>query len=229
MKNKLLNFFLITFFIIFFVHLLKDITQDILKISTPLDYIGDLKEILSSFSLSTQIIYYAFGVLSVIAELFLVIAIPIYLFKKKKNLLISIYLITIFLVTYFITVYSFFIFNPSNFYLSTPNKEIINYSIDNTKYKLLVADTPKEWQKGLMFYKNKNELKGSDGMIFIFPEKQVRTFWNKNTYMDLDIFWMNEEKIIGQSFLPSIAKSKQIVTVSSPEPANKVIEIIIKN
>ena len=226
MKNKLLNFFLIIIFIIFFTHLLKDITQDILHIQTSLDYLGDVKEVFSSFTPIIKIIYFIFGVLSVLGEIFLVITIPMFLFKKRGNLLKSIYIVTIFLITYFITVSSFPFFNPSNFYFSTPNKEFINYSINNTKYKLLVADEQEEWQKGLMFYKNKQELKGADGMIFIFPDKDYRTFWNKNTYLDLDVYWLNDDKVVGKSFLPSILKSKKVVTVGSGEEVNRVVEII---
>lgn len=226
MKKKLLNFFLIIIFIIFFTHLLKDITQDVLHIQTSLDYLGDVKEVFSSFTPIIKIIYFIFGVLSVLGEIFLVITIPMFLFKKRGNLLKSIYIVTIFLITYFITVSSFPFFNPSNFYFSTPNKEFIYYSINNTKYKLLLADEQKEWQKGLMFYKSKKELKGADGMIFIFSDKEIRSFWNKNTYLDLNLYWLDEDKIAGKSFLPSILKSKEIITVNSGKEVNKVVEII---
>lgn len=77
-----------------------------------------------------------------------------------------------------------------------------------------------------MFYKNKQELKGADGMIFLFPDKQVRSFWNKNTHLDLDIYWMNDKEIVGKSFLPSILKSKEIVVVKSVGEVNKVVEIV---
>jgi len=226
MKNKLLNFILIIIFIIFFTHLLKNITQDILKIKTPLDYIGDLKEVLSSFSKQVLVIYYIFGALSILGEIFLVILIPLLLFKKRKSLLKPILIITALLIAYFLVVYSMLFLNPSNFYFSTPNKEFINYSIDNVKYKLLVADEQNEWEKGLMFYKDKKELKGADGMIFIFPDQDYRTFWNNNTYLDLEIYWLDDNKVVGKSFLPSILKSKEIVTVNSGEEVNRVIEII---
>lgn len=226
MKSKLRNFFLIIIFIVFFTHLLKDITQDILKITTPLDYLGDVKEILSSFSLTAKIIYFIFGVLSVFGELFLVITIPIFLFKKKKDLLKLIYITTFLLIIYFITVYSILFLNPANFYFSTPDKDFINYSIDNIEHKFLIADSPEEWQKGLMFYKSKQELKGTDGMIFIFPEKEIKSFWNKNTYLDLDIYWMEGEKVVGKSSLPSIEKSKEVVIVGSKVKVDRVIEII---
>jgi len=226
MKNKLFNLFLIIIFIIFFVHLLKDITQDILNIQTPLDYLGDVKEILSSFSPIDRIIYYSLGVPSVLGEIFLVITIPIFLFKKKISLLKPIYITILLLIAYFITIYSLLFLNPSNFYFSTPNKEFINYSISNIKHKLLVADSPDEWQKGLMFYKDKQELKGADGMIFIFPDKQIRNFWNKNTYLDLNLYWLDGEVVVGKSFLPSILKSKETVVVKSPDKVNRVVEII---
>src|SRR3990167_7212503 len=67
------------------------------------------------------------------------------------------------------------------------NFEIINYKIQNKTHKLLVADTPEKWEKGLMFFR---KLDGVDGMIFIFPDKQPRIFWNKNTLMDLDLLWI---------------------------------------
>ncbi|OGK16701.1 hypothetical protein A2774_00170 [Candidatus Roizmanbacteria bacterium RIFCSPHIGHO2_01_FULL_39_12c] len=98
----------------------------------------------------------------------------------------------------------------------------IFYKLEDKNLRLLVADTPEKWQKGLMYFRT---LEGVDGMIFIFPDSEIRTFWNKNTYMDLDIYWINGDKVVGKNYLPSIEQSKRIVTVSSPEPADKVIEI----
>lgn len=105
------------------------------------------------------------------------------------------------------------------------NFSITSYNLGRKDYKLLVADTPEKWEKGLMFFE---KLDGVDGMIFIFPDKQVRTFWNKNTLMDLDLYWMDGEILIGKSFLPSIEKSKEIIAVNSVKPVNKVIELIKK-
>ncbi len=113
----------------------------------------------------------------------------------------------------------------SNFIKNYPNLSVMSYTIQNKTYKLLVADTQAKWEKGLMFYRVLNEV---DGMIFLFPDSAPRTFWNQNTLMDLKLLWINNDKVIGQSDLPSIEKSQQIVTVSSPGPANKVIELPIK-
>lgn len=99
---------------------------------------------------------------------------------------------------------------------------ILNYKLLTTNYQLLVADTPEKWTKGLMYFRS---LEGVDGMIFIFPDKQPRTFWNKNTLMNLDLYWLDENQVIGKSYLPSIEKSKEVVVVNSPNPVDKVVEI----
>lgn len=74
-----------------------------------------------------------------------------------------------------------------------------------------------------MFYKKPVDF---DGMIFVFPDKQVRSFWNKNTYLGLDIYWMDGETLIGKSYLPSILKSKEIVIVESQKKVDRVIELV---
>lgn len=103
------------------------------------------------------------------------------------------------------------------------NSNTIEYQVDGKIYRLLVADDEIERNKGLMFVKKKE---GFDGMIFIYPDKQVRTFWNQNTFVELDVYWLDDDKVVGKSFLPSIEKSKTPVTVSSEKEVNKVIEIM---
>ncbi len=123
----------------------------------------------------------------------------------------------IFLLLLFLALYFFVIRN------NCPNKNAKIYKINNKNYCLLTANNQSEWERGLMFYKKPVDF---DGMIFIFPEKQARSFWNKNTYVDLDLYWMNDEKVVSKSLLPSINKSKEIVTVGSEVKVNRVMEII---
>lgn len=86
-NNKLLKVWRIALFPIFIfvlAHFLKDLTQDILKISTPLDLLGDAKEDLSCLSKSLQSVYlYGLGGLSIVAEIFLLITIP-KIWKRKE-------------------------------------------------------------------------------------------------------------------------------------------------
>ncbi len=112
-------------------------------------------------------------------------------------------------------------------YVRLPGKQYkgwrqISYRLENRNYRLLVAKNQSQWEQGLMYFR---KLDGVGGMIFEFPDKQYRTFWNKNTYMNLKLYWLDGDKVVGTSDLPSIEKSGSIITVSSPAPVNNVIEM----
>lgn len=104
------------------------------------------------------------------------------------------------------------------------NYETIEKEVDGQKFTLVIADTRAKWQQGLMHVRNPVPY---DGMIFISDRAVPQVFWNMNTFEDLDIYWLRNDEIIGKSFLPSIEK-KGMTTVSSPGPADTVIEVIRK-
>lgn len=135
----------------------------------------------------------------------------------KKNYYLFVFIIFSLLIIF---LFALNIFLPKENY---PGYQIIDYKLRGKSHHLLVADTSVKWEKGLMNYK---KLKGVDGMIFIFPDKRIRNFWNKNTYLDLDIYWLNDDQVVGKTFLPSIKKNKDIIIVTSPEMVNKVIELV---
>jgi len=57
-----------------------------------------------------------------------------------------------------------------------------------------LADTPDLWRQGLMFRKHLPE---NHGMLFKFDNSQVLKFWGLNTYIPLDIAFVdNDKKII---------------------------------
>ncbi|HAV39959.1 MAG: DUF192 domain-containing protein [Aquificota bacterium] len=88
--------------------------------------------------------------------------------------------------------------------------------------RLMVADTQEEREKGLMGYRY---LVGYDGMVFVYKDKRIRHFWNKNTYLELDLYWIEGNKLVGRSYLPPVDKAG-IVIVSSPKPVDAVVELI---
>jgi len=54
-----------------------------------------------------------------------------------------------------------------------------------------VADTPLKRAQGLMF---RDSLAPERGMLFIFTEPQLWSFWMKNTRISLDIVWLDQKK-----------------------------------
>jgi uncharacterized membrane protein (UPF0127 family) len=51
-----------------------------------------------------------------------------------------------------------------------------------------VAATPEERSEGLMY---RDEVPDGTGMLFVFPDSRVRSFWMANTYVPLDIAYLD--------------------------------------
>jgi len=60
----------------------------------------------------------------------------------------------------------------------------------NKCFKVEIPLSPEEFYQGLMFRKH---LDYDKGMLFIFEEPKKYGFWMKNTYIPLDIIWLNQE------------------------------------
>lgn len=73
---------------------------------------------------------------------------------------------------------------------------IILFSYDNTRevcfesrcIDVKIADSSEERARGLMFVR---ELDEDEGMLFVFPEEDKYGFWMKNTFIPLDIIWID--------------------------------------
>jgi len=101
--------------------------------------------------------------------------------------------------------------------------EVTKINIENKNYKVVIANKPDQWQQGLMNIRKPVDF---DGMLFVFPYKSKQSFWNKNTLVDLRLLWLSDGQVVGEVDLPSIEKSRTIVTVSSPDAVDSVLEII---
>lgn len=88
--------------------------------------------------------------------------------------------------------------------------------------KIELADNDFEHQTGLMYRK---QMDTNKGMLFIFEEIRIRSFYMKNTYIPLDIIYINSDNTIinivknaeplNESSLPSEAPAKYVLEINA--------------
>lgn len=84
-----------------------------------------------------------------------------------------------------------------------------------------IAQTPERQSRGLMF---RQELCEACGMLFVYDEPQILSFWMKNTYIPLDIIFLNSSLQIIDIYRDTIPLNDQIIYQSS-RPAQYVLEV----
>jgi len=89
-----------------------------------------------------------------------------------------------------------------------------------TKIDLEISDTEYDRQLGLMFRKS---MELNEGMLFIFPEQEPLSFWMRNTYIPLDMIFINADKKIVTIHKNTKTLSDQ--SYASTEPAQYVVEV----
>lgn len=74
--------------------------------------------------------------------------------------------------------------------LKQPQAEVCFH---NHCFKVGLAATPEQRARGLMF---KRDLPYQEGMLFLFDKEDRHSFWMKNTFVPLDIIWIDKDKRI---------------------------------
>ncbi|TYB73818.1 DUF192 domain-containing protein [Bizionia saleffrena] len=84
-----------------------------------------------------------------------------------------------------------------------------------------LALTQTERDLGLMY---RNELKDNQGMLFVFPDSQPRSFYMRNTHISLDIIYLDhnraivsiqrEAKPMDESSLPSESAAQYVLEIN---------------
>lgn len=102
---------------------------------------------------------------------------------------------------------------------------------DNQKLTLEIADNDAETTQGLMY---RRTMPDSCGMIFIMKEYEPQKFWMKNTYIPLDIVYLDESKKIvtiqanttpfSEAGVESYEKAKFVLEVNAGYCKRKGIE-----
>lgn len=88
------------------------------------------------------------------------------------------------------------------------------------KLQVEIADTPLKRTKGLMF---RTQIPDDFGMLFLFPETKVVNMWMKNTYIPLDMLFLDENGTI--LTIIENAKPHDTTLLSSRVPVSAVVEV----
>ncbi|MBU6377985.1 MAG: DUF192 domain-containing protein [Gammaproteobacteria bacterium] len=81
------------------------------------------------------------------------------------------------------------------------------------EFDIWIADTPERQRQGLMFVR---DLPASQGMLFVNESPRVSTFWMKNTYIPLDMLFIDARGRIVAIFANTTPLSLEPVGPSAP-------------
>ncbi len=93
---------------------------------------------------------------------------------------------------------------------------------DNVRYEfeVEVARTDKQKQIGMMF---RNDVAPQTGMLFLFNDETIRSFWMKNTFVSLDLLFIRRDGVV--SHIHENAEPRSLAAIPSNGPAFAVLEI----
>jgi uncharacterized membrane protein (UPF0127 family) len=91
--------------------------------------------------------------------------------------------------------------------IRTSSGQVVNF-------KIWEADTPRREEQGMMFIREMDE---HTGMLFMFPENHRVSMWMKNTYVSLDLLFLNAQGKIDYIAERATPKSETIIGPSTPE------------
>ncbi|MEK9614192.1 MAG: DUF192 domain-containing protein [Flavobacteriaceae bacterium] len=106
------------------------------------------------------------------------------------------------------------------------NKEAVLEIYDESEqlviqYDVELADTPYERQTGLMY---RTSMRSDQGMLFVFDQPALRSFYMKNTPLSLDLLFLNERLEIVSIYKD--ATPNDLSPISSQKDAKYVLELL---
>jgi hypothetical protein len=96
---------------------------------------------------------------------------------------------------------------------------VVSMKIGSKSFDIEIASTPVAQETGLM---KRDSMPADHGMIFVFPDEQLREFWMKNTRFPLDIVFLDTSgKVVSIKQMRAYDQH----TTSSDAPARFAIEL----
>lgn len=96
------------------------------------------------------------------------------------------------------------------------SKKKIQIGKKSLEVEVEIADTDQLQAQGLMFRK---KMDADSGMLFVFDDEQTRSFWMKNTLIDLSIGYFNKDKKLID--IQDMAATSSIMQQSLPTYVSK--------
>jgi uncharacterized protein len=78
----------------------------------------------------------------------------------------------------------------------------------SVRFTVELADTPETRARGLMY---REELARFAGMLFVYDEPQVATFWMENTWLPLDMLFFDEAGVLQSVHENAVPFSRDII------------------
>ncbi len=108
---------------------------------------------------------------------------------------------------------------------SVGDRELVQITIGDTTLEVEAVTTPSSITQGLS---GRSEI-GSEGMLFVMPDRRVVSFWMPDMQFDLDMVWIDGGTIAGiTSNVPKPAPGQgrdALPSYSSIVPVTHVLEI----
>lgn len=91
---------------------------------------------------------------------------------------------------------------------------------ESHRFSIELAVTQEQQAKGLMF---RTSMPENHGMLFVFSDDATRSFWMKNTFISLDLFFVENDGRI--QHIHKNATPHSLDKITSGSPARAVLEV----
>lgn len=111
---------------------------------------------------------------------------------------------------------------PNNFN-QLKDGQTVTVTIGQNKIEATAAVSPAKRQQGLS---NVSTLGDNSGMLFVFEQPGLHSFWMKDTLVPLDIVWISNNKIVDIQTMPVEGNPENPTMSYLPKsPANSALEV----
>ena len=101
-------------------------------------------------------------------------------------------------------------------------EKLLNFQVGSHKFDIEIADDILEQSRGLS---GRDFLPDNRGMLFVFKDLSVRSFWMAGMKFPLDIIWIKENQVVGFSEGLPPASATNVKVYYSPESVDMVLEV----